>query len=128
MARIQPSPEELVIDLGFYNGKKYGLELLLKEMKLYFYATTFFCIIWNSPGVSFNKTIKELKPCFKINDKYKNYITEENFNSHFECIFEPKKIESQPFTFFVIDIEFHNTDRACPHGYLFYKKGKLGNK
>ena len=77
-----------------------------------------FCLIWKSQGVSFNQAFQELKNNFKVVD---NYITEENVKSHFEYIYKPKKNESHLTNFIVYDIETHNTDRARPYVFSFYR-------
>ena len=83
-----------------------------------------FCLIWKSQNVSFNQAIQELKD-FKIVD---NFITEENINSHFKYEFIPKKIESHLSNFIVYDLETHNTDRARPYVFCFYRLSKLGGR
>ena len=84
-----------------------------------------FCLIWKSEGVSFDEAIKELKDNFKIVD---NYITEENVKYHFEYIFKPKKVESHLTNFIVYDLETHNTDRARPYVFCFYRWNKLAGR
>ena len=63
-----------------------------------------------------------MKDNFKLVDIY---ITEENVTSHFkyECILE--KIESHLTNFIVYDLETHNTDRARPYVFCFYRLSKL---
>ena len=63
-----------------------------------------------------------MKDNFKIVD---NYITRENVKSHFEYIYKPKKIESHLTNFIVYDLETHNTDRARPYVFCFYRLSKL---
>ena len=84
-----------------------------------------FCVIWKSEIVSFIQAIIELKDNFKIVD---NYIKDENVNSHFEYIYKPKKIESHLTNFIVYDIETHNTDRARPYVFSFYRLSKLAGR
>ena len=66
-----------------------------------------------------------MKDNFKIVD---NYITEENVNSHFEYIKKPKKNESHLTNFVVYDLETHNTDRARPYVFYFYRLSKLAGR
>ena len=66
-----------------------------------------------------------MKGNFKIVD---NFITEENVNSHSKYEFIPKKIESHLTNFIVYDVETHNTNRARPHVFCFYRLGKLAGK
>ena len=81
-----------------------------------------FCLIWKSEGVSFNQAIQELKDNFKIVD---NFITEENVKSHFGYIYHPKKIQSHLTNFIIYDLETHNTGRARPYVFCFYRLSKL---
>ena len=122
MARIQPCLKKLCIDLGYYNGERvYPRSVTNRDSALYLY-NNHFCLIWKSEGVSFNQAIQELKNNFKIVD---NYITEENVNSHFKYEFIPKKIETHLTNFIVYDLETHNTDRARPYVFCFYRLSKL---
>ena len=84
-----------------------------------------FCLFWKSEGVSFEDAIKELKNNFRLVD---NYLTEENFNSHFKYEFTPKKIESKLTNCFVYDLETHNTDRARPYNLTFYRLSKIAGR
>ena len=84
-----------------------------------------FCLIWKSQGVSFKDAIQELKNNFKIEN---NYITEENVNSSFEYVYKPKKIESHLTNFITYDLETHNTDRARPYVFCFYRLSKLAGR
>ena len=92
-----------------------------RDSALYLYKIHF-CLIWKSQGVSFNQAITELKDNLKLVD---NFITEENVNSHFNYEFIPKKIESHLTNFIVYDLETHNTDRARPYVFCFYRLSKL---
>ena len=78
--------------------------------------------MWKSQIVSSNQAIQEFKRIFKIVD---DYITEENINSHFKYEFTPKKFDSHLTNFFVHDLETHNTDRARPYVFGFYRLSKL---
>ena len=80
------------------------------------------CLIWKSEGVSFVKAINEIKDNYK---KVDNYITEENVKSHFEYIYKSKKKESHLTNFITYDLETHNTDRARPYVFCFYRLSKL---
>ena len=57
-----------------------------------------------------------------------NYVTEENVKSFFEYKYIPKKIESHLTVFIVYDLETHNTDRARPYVFCFYRLSKLAGK
>ena len=60
--------------------------------------------------------------------KVDNYITEENVKSHFEYIYQPKKIQSHLTNFIVYDLETHITDRARPNVFCFYRLSKLAGR
>ena len=49
------------------------------------------------------------------------YITVENVKSHFEYIYNPKKLESQWTNFIVYGLETHNTDRTRIYFTSFYR-------
>ena len=125
MARIQPCLKKLGINLGYYNGERvFPRAVTNRDSALYLY-NNHFCLIWKSQGVSFNQAIQEIKKNFKIVD---NCITEENVNSHFKYEFIPKKIDSHLTNFIVYDLETHNTDRARPYVFCFYRLSKLAGK
>ena len=73
----------------------------------------------------FNQAVKHLEDIFNLVD---TFIREDNVNSHFEYIYQPKKIESLLTNFIVYDLETHNTDRARPYVYRFYRLGKLAGR
>ena len=54
-----------------------------------------------------------------------SYITEESVKSYFEYICKPKKIESHLNIFITYDLETHNTNRARPYVFCFYRLNKL---
>ena len=123
--RIQPFCRANNINLGYYDGDDVFPRLVTnRDSALYLY-NNHFCSIWKSQGISFNQAIEELKDNFKIVD---NYITEENVKSHFEYIYKPKKIESHLTNFIVYDLETHNTDRARPYVFCFYRLSKLAGR
>ena len=84
-----------------------------------------FCLTSNSQGVSFNKTIEELKSNFK---KVDNFITEENVKSPFKYEFIPTKTDSPVTNLFVYDLETHYTDQAGPFAISFCRLSKVAAK
>ena len=116
-ARIQPFCRANNNNLGYYDGERIFPRSDTDRNNALFLYNNHFCLIWKSEGVSFIQAIKRLKIIFKIVD---NYITEENFNSHFEYICKPKKIESHLTNFIVYDLETHNTDRAKDLTYFVF--------
>ena len=124
-ARIQPFCRANNINLGYWDGERVFPRSVTKRNTTLFLYNNHFCLIWKSEGVSFNQAIEELKDNFKTVD---NYITEENVNSHFEYIYTPEKIESHLTNFITFDLETHNTDRARPYVFCFYRLSKLAGK
>ena len=57
-----------------------------------------------------------------------NFITEENVLSHFKYELIPKEIDSHLTNFITYDLETHNTDRARPYVFCFYRLGKLAGR
>ena len=125
MARIQPGFRKLGVNLGYYNGKEIWPRTITERNLSLKFHNNHFCLIWKSENVSFNQTIKKLKDSFKIVD---NYIIEENVKSHFEYIYQPKKIESDLTNSITFDLETHNTDKARPYVFSFHRLSKLAGK
>ena len=124
-ARIQPFCRANNVNLGYFDGDGvFPRSVTNRDRALYLYNNRF-CSFWKSQSVSFIQAIQELKNNFKMID---NYITEENVNSHFRYEFIPKKIESHLTNFIVNDLETHNTDRARPYVFCFYRLSKLAGR
>ena len=124
-ARIQPFCRANNYNLGYWDGERVFPRSVTNRNTTLFLYNNHFCLIWKSEGVSFCQAIEELKDNFKILD---NYITEETVNSHFEYIYTPKKMESHLTNFITYDLETHNTDRARPYVFSFYRLSKLAGK
>ena len=124
-ARIQPFFTANNIDLGYYNDDRVFLRSVTTRDRALYLFNNHFCLIWKSEGVSFNQAIQEPKDIFKIVD---NSITEKNVKSHFEYIYQPKKIQSHLTNFIVYDLESHNTNRARPYVFCFYRLSKLAGR
>ena len=124
-SRVQPICRANNINLGYFDGDGVFPRSVTNRKSALFIYNNHFCLVWKSEGVSFIRAIKELKDIFKIVD---NFITEENVNSHFEYIYRPKKIESHLTNFIVYDLETHNTDRARPYVFCFYRLIKLAGR
>ena len=90
-ARIQPFCRANIINLGYFAGERVYPRLVTQRDTALYLFNNHFCLIWKSEHISFDKAIKELKDNFKIVD---NYLIEENVKSHFEYVYQPKKIES----------------------------------
>ena len=124
-ARIQTFCRANNINLGYYGGERvFPRSVTNRDSALYLY-NNHFCLIWKSQGVSFHQAVKVLKDNFKI---VKIFITEENVKSHFEYIYTPEKIESHLTNLIVYDHETHNTDRARPYVFCFYRLSKLAGR
>ena len=124
-ARIQPFCRANKFNLGYYDGERVFPRSVTDRNNALSLFNNHFCLIWKSEGISSNQTIKELKDHFKI---VENFITEENVKSHFECDFIPKKIESHLTNFMTYDLETHNTNRARPYVFCFYRLSKLSGR
>ena len=124
-ARIQPFCRANNINLGYYNDNRVFPRSVTNRDSALYLLNNHFCVIWKSENVSFNQAIQELKENFKIVD---NYITEETVKSHFKYEDKPKKNESHLTNFIVYDLETHNTDRARPYVFSFYRLNKLSGR
>ena len=56
------------------------------------------------------------------------YVSEENVKSIFEYEYIPKKIKSHLTNFITYGLETHNTDRARPYVFCFYRISKLSSR
>ena len=124
-ARIQPFCRANNINLGYFDGERVVPRSVTDRNTALYLYNNHVCLIWKSDGVSFIRAIKELKDNFETVD---NYITEENVKSHFKYEIVPKKIESHLANFIVYNLETHNTDRARPYVFCFYRLSKLAGR
>ena len=124
-SRIQLYCRANKINIGNIDGTRVSARSVTDRGNALFSYNNHFCLIWKSEGMSFNQTIKQLKDNFEVVD---NFITEENLNSHFNYEFIPKIIGSHLTNFIVYDLETHNTDRARPFVFCFYRLSKLVGK
>ena len=124
-ARIHPFCRASNINLGYYDGTGVFPRSVTDKNNAMFLHSNHFCLVWKSENVIFNKAIKELKGNFKIADQY---ITEENVKSRFEEIYTLKKLNIIWLIFFVNDLETHETDRARPYVFCFYRLSNLAKK
>ena len=124
-ARIQPCFRANIINLGYFDGERVFSRSVRERNKALCLYNNHFCLIWKSEGISFNQAVQQLKDNFNIVD---DFITEENVKSLFEYIYKPKKIASHLTNFFVYDLETHNTNRARPYVFCFYRLSKLAGK
>ena len=124
-ARIQPFFGTTDISLGYYNEDRVFPRSVTERNKALYLYNNHFCLIFKIENVSFKQAIEEMKDNFKIVD---NYISEASTKSYFEYIYKPKKIESHLTNFIVYDLETHNTNRARPYVFCFYRLSKLAGK
>ena len=124
-ARIQPFSRANNINLVYYNEDRVFLRSVTERNRALYLYNNHFCLIWKSEKVDFKQAIKELKENFKRVD---NYVTEENVELHFEYVYKPKKNDSHLSNFIVYDLETHNTDRAGPYTFCFYRLSKLAGR
>ena len=121
-ARIQPFCRANIINLGYFDATRvFPRSVTDRDNALFLYSNVF-CSIWKSENINFNKSIKELKDNFKIVD---NYITKESVQSHFEYNYKPRRTEPHLTIFFTNVLETHNTDRARPYVFCFYRLSKI---
>ena len=124
-ARIQPFCKKYIINIGYYDGFRVcPRNITERNIALYMYKN-YFCLIWKSNGISFNKAIEELKINFKVVD---NVTSGKHVESFIKYEYKPKKIQSQLTTMIVLYIETFNTDRAVPYVNCIYKLSKISGK
>ena len=126
-ARIQPFCRANNINQGYYDVERVFPRSVTDRNNPLFLYNNHFCLLWKSKGVSFDQAIKQLKDNFKKVDNYIT-ITEENVNSHFKYEFIPQKMETHLTNFIVYGLETHNTDRARPYVFYFYRLSKLAGR
>ena len=71
-----------------------------------------FCLIWKSDGISFDKTIKEIKDNFKVVD---NVVSDKQGKSFIKYEYKPKKVKDPLTNIVVYDLETFNKIRAVPY-------------
>ena len=124
-ARIQPIFRANNNNLGYFDGDGGFSRSVTNSNNALYMNNNLFCLIWKSEVVSFNQAITELKDDFEVND---NFLTEENVKPHFKYEFIPKKIESYLTNVFVCGLETHNTDRARPYVFCFYRLSEVAGR
>ena len=124
-ARIQTFSIANNINSGYFDGTRVCPRSATHRDNALFLYNNHFLLIWRSGNVTFNRANKELKDNFKIVD---NFITKVNVNSHFKYEFIPTKTEHHLTNFIVYDLQTHNTDRARPYVFRFYRLRNLAGK
>ena len=124
-ANIQPFCRANNNNIGYFDGLKVFARSVTERNIALYLENNHFCLIWRSEGVSLNDVEKsDWKDKFK---KIDTYITEENVKSLFKNIYIPKIIQSHLNIFITYDLETHNTDRARPYVFCFYRLGKIAD-
>ena len=78
-ARIQPFCRKYNISIGKFDGfRVYPRSITQRNIALKI-QKSHFCLIWKSNGISYHKTIKELKDNFKVFD---DVISEKHVKSY----------------------------------------------
>ena len=113
-ARIQTFHKAYNINLGYFNGKEVYPRSVTERTKALNLYNNNFCLIWKAQGISFNKTIEELKINFKIVD---NVISQDNVDTYFRNDYKPKK-ESQLSNVIVYDLETYNRNKAVQYCFI----------
>ena len=124
-AGVQPFCGAKSINLGFFDWVRVFHKSVTEKNIAIYLNNNQFCLIWKSETVSFSQAIKEMKDNLKIVDIF---IPEGNVNFSFKYEFIPKKMESHLTNFVVYNLETHNTDRARPYVFSFYRMSKLAGK
>ena len=78
-ARIQPFCRKYKIKIGYFDGFRVYPRNVTERNIAFKIHNNHFCLIWKSVGVSFHKTIKELKVYFKVID---NVISDKHVKSY----------------------------------------------
>ena len=97
-ARIRPFCKKYSINIGCFDGTRINLRNVTQRNTSLFIYKNHFCLIWKSNGISFDKTIKEIKDNFKVVD---NVISDKHVKSFNKYEYNPKKVES-PLTNIVV--------------------------
>ena len=122
MARIQTSLRKLVVNLGYHNRKEIWPRNITERSKAFYLHSNHFCLICKSQNVSFIQATEEKKDNSKTVDFYR---TQEIVKSHFDYIYQPKKIELHLANFITYVLETHNTDKGRHYVFCFYRLRKL---
>ena len=97
-ARIQPGCRANKLNIGYYSGKEVFPRKIIEKNKALFLNNNQFCLKLKS-GVSFDKTVEDIKSKFKI---VHTYLSEDNYGGYFEYIYKTKKVEKQLNNFLCI--------------------------
>ena len=120
-ARIQPFCEKFNINIGCFDGTRINPRNLTQRKTSLFIYNNHFCLNWKSNGISFEKTITELKDKFKVVDNVKS---DKHVKSFIKYEYNPKKVESPLTNIVVYDLETLNEIRAVPYCRCIYKLSK----
>ena len=121
-ARIQPFCRKYNINIGCFGGIRINPRNLTQRNTSLFIYNNHFCLIWKSNGISFDKTIKELKDNFKVVD---NFISDKHVKSFIKYEYNPKKVKSPLTNIVVFDLETSNKVRAVPYCSCIDKLSKI---
>ena len=81
-----------------------------------------FCLSWKSDGISFEKSITEIKDNFKGVD---NVISDKHVKNFVKYEHNPKKVKSPLTNIVVYDLETFNKIRDVPYCSCIYKLSKI---
>ena len=124
-ARIQPFCKKYNNNIGCFDGTRINPRNLIQRDKSLIIYNNYFCLIWKSDGISFEKAITELKDNFKVVD---NVISEKHVKSFIKYEYNPKKVKSPLTNIVVYDLETFDKIRAVPYCSCIYKLSKISGK
>ena len=90
-ARIQQFCGKYNINIGCFHGTRIYPRNITQRDTLLFKYNNYFCLIWKSNGISFDKAKKELKFNFKVVDIV---ISDKPVKSFIKYEYNPKKVKS----------------------------------
>ena len=124
-AKIQPFCKKHSFNIGLSDGSKTKtLELLQKKKLALHMYNTHFCPISKIKGISFDKTIEELKLNLEV---VENVTSDKHVKSFVKYEYKPRKIQLQ-LTNMVAFTQKLNTDKAVLYSICIYKLSKLSGK
>ena len=111
-AKIQPFCKKYNITIGCFDGTRINPRNLTQRNTSLFIYENHFCLIWKPDGISFEKTVTELKDNFKVVD---NVLSDKHVKSFIKYEYNPKKVKSPLSNKVVYDLETFNKIKAVPY-------------
>ena len=124
-ARVQLFCRNHNIVIGCYDGFRVCPRNIAQRNIALKIHNNYFCLIWKSNGVSFDRAIKELKDNFRVVD---NVISDKHVKSYIKYEYKPKNVQSQITNMIVYDIETFSTIKCVPYANCIYRLSKISGK